>query len=101
MACRFTNNLLIAAEKGYKNIPGVKAAPINSWGEFLNIVSQLVKLATRRDIAKQKGEEFAMPYETITIDVVDILYTYCTNFILQREGVDSVKDIPFGELSAA
>lgn len=37
-----------------------------------------------------------MPYETITIDVVDILYTYCTNFILQREGVDSVKDIPFG-----
>lgn len=97
LACRFPNNLLIAAEKGYKNIPGVKAAPINSWGEFLNIVGQLVKLATQRDRAEQKGETFNMPYETITIDVVDILYTYCTNYILQREGVDNVKDIPYGQ----
>lgn len=38
-----------------------------------------------------------MPYETITIDVVDILYAYCTNYILQREGVDQVKDIPYGQ----
>ena len=97
MACQFPKNLLIAAEKGYKAIPGAMAAPINSWGEFLNIVGQLVKLATQRDRAEQKGEVFNMPYETITIDVVDILYAYCTNYILQREGVDQVKDIPYGQ----
>lgn len=97
LACQFPKNLLIAAEKGYKAIPGAMAAPINSWGEFLNIVGQLVKLATQRDRAEQKGETFNMPYETITIDVVDILYAYCTNYILQREGVDQVKDIPYGQ----
>lgn len=97
LACSFPKNLLIAAEKGYKAIPGAMAAPINSWGEFLNIVGQLVKLATNRDKAEQKGEVFNMPYETITIDVVDILYAYCTNYILQREGVDQVKDIPYGQ----
>lgn len=98
MATRFPKHLLIAAEKGYKAIPQVKAAPINSWGEFLNVVGQLMMLATQRDIAEQKGESFEMPYETVIIDVVDILYTYCTNFILQREEADSVKDIPFGEM---
>lgn len=96
LSCKFPKNLLIAAEKGFKAIPGVKAVPINSWGEFLNVVGQLLKVATQRDLAEQKGETFEMPYETVTIDVVDILYTYCTNYILQREGADSVKDIPFG-----
>lgn len=96
IATQFPKCLLIAPEKGYKAIPGVKPAPINSWGDFLSVLNQLLLLTTQRDAAVAKGEDFSLPYETVAIDVVDILYDYCTKYILQRESADSVKDIPHG-----
>ena len=86
-------------EKGYSALPGVRAVPINSWAEFLQILSQLKKNAKEVELKKNKGEEAITAYETIVIDVADIAYDFCEKFILNREGVETVKDIPFGELA--
>lgn len=85
IATKFPNHLLLAFEKGYNAIPGAMAQPINSWAEFLKVIQQLTK-----DEAKQK-------FETIIIDTADIAYDYCSTYICNNHGVDSVSDIPFGK----
>lgn len=84
-ASKFPKSLLLAFEKGYAAIPGVKAAPINSWSEFLKILKQL---------KDPKAKEL---YETIVIDTVDIAYDYCEQYICQLHGVDNIKEIPYGQ----
>ena len=60
------------------------------------ILNQLKKDKISVDNARAKGEQKETMYETIIIDVVDIAYDACEKYILNREGVDKVKDIPFG-----
>lgn len=84
-ACRFEKPLLLAAEKGYNAIPGIKALPINSWAEFKTVLRQL------------KDDRAREMYENVLLDTVDILYDYCVKYICQNNGVDSISDIPFGK----
>lgn len=84
-ACKFEKPLLLAAEKGYNAIPGIKPAPINNWRDFKDVLRQL-----KEDKAKEM-------YENIILDTVDILYDYCTKFICTNNGVDNISDIPFGK----
>ena len=65
MASRFPKNLLIAFEKGYNAIDGIKAVDINKWSEFRQVLRQL-----------EKPEAQAM-YDTITIDTTTIAYEMC------------------------
>ena len=69
MASRFPKNLLIAFEKGYNAIDGIKAVDINKWSEFRQVLRQL-----------EKPEAQAM-YDTITIDTTTI----------------AIRDIPWGQ----
>ena len=41
IASKFPNSLLLAFEKGYNALAGIKAQPINSWAEFLKVYRQL------------------------------------------------------------
>lgn len=41
IASKFPQSLLLAFEKGYNALAGVKAQPINSWAEFLKVIRQL------------------------------------------------------------
>lgn len=85
IATKFPNHLLLAFEKGYNAIPGAMAQPINSWAEFLKVLQQL------------KNEEVKKKFETIIIDTADIAYDYCSTYICNNNGVDTVGDIPFGK----
>ena len=38
-ATRADKHLLLGFEKGYNALPGVMAAPINSWAEFLQVLN--------------------------------------------------------------
>lgn len=76
---------MLAFEKGYSAIPGVKAMPINKWGDFLRVL---------RELKKPEAHEV---YETIIVDTADIAYQLCEDYICAQEGVDSVADIPFGK----
>ena len=92
IATKFPRHLLLAFEKGYNAIPGAMAQPINTWGEFRNVLRQL------------KDEKVKEKFETIIIDTADIAYDYCEKYICANAkrgdggvGVDSIADIPFGK----
>lgn len=85
IASKFPKALILAFEKGYNALPGIFAQPINSWGEFKKLFSEL------------KTPEVHEKFETIVIDTADIAYSYCEKFICNREGVDSIGDIPYGK----
>lgn len=97
LACKFPKCLLIAPERGYSTIPGVTAAPIDNWSDFVSILNQLEKNKKEVDLLKLKGDKEAdTTFHTIIIDIVDILYDYVEKFILNREGAEKVADIPYG-----
>lgn len=92
IATKFPRHLLLAFEKGYNAIPGAMAQPLNSWGEFRKVLTQL------------KDPRVKAMYETIIIDTADIAYDLCERYICANAkrtdggfGVDSVADIPFGK----
>jgi hypothetical protein len=84
-ASKFPKSLLVAFEKGYAAIPGVMAAPVNSWSEFLKLLKQL-----REPAAKER-------FETIVIDTADIAYDYVEQYICNVNSVDAINKIPFGQ----
>ena len=85
MASRFPKNLLIAFEKGYNAIDGIKAVDINKWVEFRQVLKQL---------EKPEAQEM---YDTITIDTTTIAYEMCEQFVCAQNGVQSIRDIPWGQ----
>ena len=85
MASRFPQNLLIAFEKGYNAIDGIKAIDINKWGDFRQVLKQLEKPEARE------------MYDTITIDTTTIAYEMCEQFVCSQNGVQSIRDIPWGQ----
>ena len=92
IASKFPNALLLAFQKGYNALAGIRPQPINSWAEFKKVLRQL------------KDPRAKEMYETIIVDTADIAYDYCTKYICdnaQRSdggyGVDSISDIPFGK----
>ncbi len=93
IASKFPKSLLLAFEKGYAALPGVKAQPINKWSEFRTVLRQLAK------------PELKEMYTTIIVDTADIAYDLCEKYICSNAprpgsrdeiGVDSIGDIPFG-----
>ena len=85
LAARFPKNLLVAFEKGYNAIDGIKAVDINRWADFKLVLRQL-----------EKPEARSM-YDTITIDTTTIAYEQCEQFVCAQNGVQSIRDIPWGQ----
>lgn len=86
VASKFPNALILAFEKGYSAIPGIMAKPLNSWGEFKKVLSELKSPAVQ--------ERFS----TIVIDTADIAYTYCERYICSlEEDKESIGDFPYGK----
>lgn len=84
-AVKFPKHLLLATEVGYNALAGVKAQKISKWSDFKAVLKQL------------KNPAALEMFETIIIDTADILYDLCEKFILNREGVDKIGDIPYGQ----
>lgn len=85
LASKFPKNLLVAFEKGYNAIDGIKAVDINKWADFRLVLRQL-----------EKPEARAM-YDTITIDTTTIAYEMCEQFVCAQNAVQSIRDIPWGQ----
>lgn len=84
IASQFPNTLLLAFEKGYNALSGVMALNVTKWSEFKKALKQLENKAVQEK------------YQTIIVDTVDLAYASCEKFIIQREGVDKIGDIPYG-----
>lgn len=83
-AAQFPDALLLAFETGYLAIPGIKAAPVNSWSEFKKVLKQLKEPAAHE------------MYKNIIVDTVDIAYDLCEKFICSQNGVSKIGDVPYG-----
>jgi hypothetical protein len=84
-AVKFPKSLLLAFEKGYNALNNVMAQPINKWAEFKQVLKQL------------KDPNVQSRFETIIVDTVDIAWDLCEKYICNREGVDKIGDVPYGQ----
>ncbi len=84
IASQFPKALLLAFEKGYNALSGVMAQNVTKWSEFKKVLKQLENKAVQEK------------FETIIVDTADLAYASCEKFIIQREGVDKIGDIPYG-----
>ena len=84
MACQFPKNLLLAFEKGYNAIAGVKPVDITKWSDFKLVLRQLEKPEARQ------------LYDTVTLDTIGIAWEMCEQFICAQNGVQKIADIPWG-----
>lgn len=85
LASHFPKNLLVAFEKGYNAIDGIKAIDINKWADLKLVLRQL---------EKKEAQEM---YDTITIDTTTIAYEMCEQYICAQHGVQTIADIPWGQ----
>ena len=84
MACQFPKNLLLAFEKGYNAISGIRPQDITKWSDFKQVLRQLEKPEARQI------------YYTVTIDTVGIAWEMCEQFVCAQNGVQKIADIPWG-----
>lgn len=85
MSAMWPKPLLVAFEKGYNGLVGVRPVDITSWADFKQVCRQL------------KKPEVKEVYETVVIDTVAIAYSLCEKYILNREGVQAIGDIGYGK----
>lgn len=84
MACQFPKNLLLAFEKGYNALAGIRPVDVTKWSDFKQVLRQL-----------EKSEARAM-YDTVTIDTVGIAWEMCDQYVCAQNGVQKIADIPWG-----
>lgn len=78
-------SLFLNFEQGTNALAGIRSVPILRWSDFKKVLSQLRKAQARE------------MYDTIVVDTVSIAWQLCEKYICQREGVDTIRDIPWGQ----
>lgn len=84
-AAQLPRNLFLATEIGYNAINGITAQKITKWGDIRAVIKQL-KDPRAREL-----------FDTVTIDTISIAADLCEKFILAREGVTKLNEIPYGQ----
>lgn len=96
-AMRMEKPLLLMCESGGNAVTGIKQ-PIVSWDKFLEVVRQLTADKTRAKLMEK--------YQTIIVDTVDILVSYCEQAVCKEFGcrdlseMNADKNAPNGYLLA-
>lgn len=84
-AAQLPRNLFLATEIGYNAINGITAQKITKWGDIKAAVKQL------------KDPRAREMFDTVTIDTITIAADLCEKFVLAREGVTRLNEIPYGQ----
>ena len=84
-AAQFPKNLVLAFEKGYNAIAGIRVVDIGTWKDFKAVLRQL------------RSEDAKKFYDSVTFDTIGIAWSLCEKYICTRESVDDLGDIPWGE----
>jgi hypothetical protein len=77
--------LLLAFEKGYNALPGVKAVDITSWAEMLMVYRQL------------KSDEVKSLYKAVIVDTIDIASEMCQQYVCDQLDIDQLGDAAYGK----
>lgn len=83
-SAQMPRNLLIAFEKGYNAISGIRPVDISKWSDFKMVLRQLEKPEARQ------------MYDSVTIDTLTIAWQLCEEFVCAQNGVQKIGDIPWG-----
>jgi hypothetical protein len=78
----FPNGLFIATEPGL-NFLSVYKVSVNSWVKFIEVCG---------DIAKEPNR-----FSPVIIDTIDLLVSYCSDFICEREKINHPSDLEYGK----
>ena len=84
-AAEFPKNLMLAFEKGYNAISGIKVVDIPDWKTFKQVLKQL---------ESDKAKEI---YDSVTFDTIGIAWSLCEKYICNRENVDDLSEIAWGK----
>ena len=76
--------LFMNFENGTNALAGIRSVPILRWSDAKKILTQLRKPQARE------------LYDTIIVDTVDIAWNLAEKYIVQREGVNTLREIPWG-----
>lgn len=76
---------MIAFERGYNGLAGVRAQDITKWSDFLTVIKQL---------GSEKAKE---TYDTISLDTIGQAWEYCEQFICAQNNVKKIGEIPYGQ----
>lgn len=77
--------LFMNFEQGTNALAGIKSQAILRWTDAKKVLTQL-----RKPQAKEV-------YDTIVVDTASIAWQLCEKYICQRENVDSIRDVPWGQ----
>lgn len=84
LAVQMPKTLLLAFERGYNALPGVRPQDVTSWGEMKQIMRELKKPAVKE------------MYSCIVVDTVDIAADMCSKYICNQLGIDNMGDGGWG-----
>jgi len=72
-------------EQGTNALAGIRSVPILRWTDAKKVLTQL-----RQPQAKEM-------YDSIVVDTASIAWQLCEKYICQRENVESIRDVPWGQ----
>lgn len=85
LAVQMPDALLLAFEKGYNALPGVKAVDITSWAEMLMVYRQL------------KSDDVKGIYKAVIVDTIDIAAEMCQQYVCDQLDIDQLGDAAYGK----
>ena len=77
--------LFMNFEQGTNALAGIRSMPIMKWTDAKKVLSEL---------RQPKAREM---YDSVVVDTASIAWQLCERYICQREGVDSIRDVPWGQ----
>lgn len=78
-------SLFMNFEQGTNALAGIRSVPILRWTDAKKVLTQL-----RQPQAKEM-------YDSIVVDTASIAWQLCEKYICQRENVESIRDVPWGQ----
>ncbi len=78
-------SLFLNFEQGTNALAGIRSVPILRWTDAKKVLTQL-----RKPQAKEM-------YDSIVVDTASIAWQLCEKYICQRESVDTIRDVAWGQ----
>lgn len=82
----FPKSLICSFEMGTNALNNIYVAPVKTWNDWRNFVSQLVK-----------KPELLEKYETIVIDTADSAWDLCVKYVCSNKGIETLGDMGWGK----
>ena len=83
-AAQFPSALFITTEPTNRAIPGIYSIEVDNWS------------GVRQTVRNLKDDAVREKYKTVIFDTIDLAAEFCERYICNREGVENIKDIPWG-----